>query len=418
MDYATPSGLETSSVAPGQSGAGRLPEGPGGGAGKPAATAASFLVTTAKLPSPSGSGSWLDRLDPRRRRFFLQAAARELLIHLRIAHCLRTPFSSVVWLRRHRPTSKASYDGLQTCGLIWVCPVCAAKISERRRVQLGAAIGAWEALGGRVCLATFTVRHGKGDGLPELLAGLGVAFDRTKSGKAWQEVKTRHGIAGSIRALEVTHGRHGFHPHLHVLLFTAADVDGGRLDADLRHLWDLGIRRAGLKDVNEHGVSVGLAQMTIAEYVAKFGRDRAPDTWGPKEELVRANRKRGRAGNRTPWDLLAAYACEHDGQAGSLFRGYAEAMKGKHQLTWSTGLRAMVLPDEKEQTDEELAAAPGEDTSVLAGLTLAQWRVVLANDSRAELLDTLEAGGLDAVRELLGGFGADPQLVRAPAGET
>ncbi len=413
MHQSTAAGLAASSAGPGS---GTAP-----GRGTPrhgeAAVGPSSLVTTAKLPSPLGEGSWLDRLDPRRRRFFLQAAAREMLIHLRIAHCLRTPFASVIWLRRHRPTSKASYDGLQTCGLIWVCPVCAAKISERRRVQLGAAIGAWESLGGRVCLATFTVRHGRGDDLGELLKGLGVAFDRTKAGKAWQLVKDRHGIAGSIRALEVTHGQHGFHPHLHVLLFTRPDVDDRRLDADLRRLWDLGIKKAGLRDVNAHGVSVGLAQMTVAEYVAKFGRDRSPGTWGPKEELVRANRKRGRAGSRTPWDLLAAYACEHDGEAGSLFRGYAEAMKGKHQLTWSTGLRAMVLPDQEERTDEELAAAAGEDTSVLAGLTLAQWRVVLANDSRAELLDSLEAGGLDAVRDLLESFGTHAQLVPAPAQE-
>ena len=31
---------------------------------------------------------------------------------------------------------KAFFDGLQTCGNVWTCPVCAAKVQERRRLEI------------------------------------------------------------------------------------------------------------------------------------------------------------------------------------------------------------------------------------------------------------------------------------------
>ena len=43
--------------------------------------------------------------------------------------------------------NKAFYQGLMSCGGIWTCPVCAAKISERRRQELKQAIEAAQALG-------------------------------------------------------------------------------------------------------------------------------------------------------------------------------------------------------------------------------------------------------------------------------
>ena len=46
----------------------------------------------------------------------------------------------------------------------------------------------------------------------------------------------------------------------------------------------------------------------------------------------------------------------------------------------------------REQTDEELVAAAIEDAVVLAVLGLPQWRVVLANDARGELLDIASSG--------------------------
>jgi len=44
------------------------------------------------------------------------------------------------------------------------------------------------------------------------------AWRRTTTGRAGKDFRKLLGIKGTIRALEVTHGQNGFHPHLHVLL--------------------------------------------------------------------------------------------------------------------------------------------------------------------------------------------------------
>jgi hypothetical protein len=41
----------------------------------------------------------------------------------------------------------AYYCGLETCGNVWLCPVCSAKIHHRRADELRAALASWEAAG-------------------------------------------------------------------------------------------------------------------------------------------------------------------------------------------------------------------------------------------------------------------------------
>jgi hypothetical protein len=128
----------------------------------------------------------------------------------------------------------ASLGGVAVCGSVWQCPVCAAKISERRRVELQAAVDAHTGL---VFLATFTVQHSDQDALEALLDDLLKASYKLRTGKAWTLFKQRYGVVGSIRALEVTYGAHGFHPHLHVLFFVAADADVDAFTGDLLRRW-------------------------------------------------------------------------------------------------------------------------------------------------------------------------------------
>ena len=42
--------------------------------------------------------------------------------------------------------------GLQTCGSVWVCPVCGAKVVERRRGEIQQAMAMHRACGGEVHL--------------------------------------------------------------------------------------------------------------------------------------------------------------------------------------------------------------------------------------------------------------------------
>src|SRR6266849_5900961 len=67
-------------------------------------------------------------------KWALQAEARAILPNERIAYCLRqvNPIAAGVEVYHSPEHRRAHYGGLFVCGSIWMCPICAAKISERR----------------------------------------------------------------------------------------------------------------------------------------------------------------------------------------------------------------------------------------------------------------------------------------------
>lgn len=53
----------------------------------------------------------------------------------------------------------------------------------------------------------------------DLAAFVTETFRKVKQGKAWTQGRDRFGWLGDVRALEVTHGDNGWHPHIHALVF-------------------------------------------------------------------------------------------------------------------------------------------------------------------------------------------------------
>jgi hypothetical protein len=295
--------------------------------------------------------------------------------------------------------SSGVFAGLQTCGSVWHCAVCASKITERRRLEVTEAVERWEALGGIVVLATFTARHRRGQSLGNLVDRLMAARRRHKTGKGAQWARSL--VGGSIRATEVTYGaENGWHPHLHELLFLfpgTRSADVAELASDLRGRWERLVQGAGLGTVNEHGFQLVASSAEVAAYVAKWGTEKQ---WTVAHEIAKQPVKQGRGTSRTPMALLDAYV-EGDYLAGSLWREYAEAMKGRRQLVWSPGLaEGLGMPPRKR--DEEVAAER-EDTAVtIAALSHDEWQVIVRGDLRAELLIEAGSGDRDRVSRWIG----------------
>jgi hypothetical protein len=64
--------------------------------------------------------------------------------------------------------NRAHYKGLQTCGSVWLCPCCASKIEERRRLEI-VQVFVWalkEHLDSFLFMNTFS--HGQGDNFWDL----------------------------------------------------------------------------------------------------------------------------------------------------------------------------------------------------------------------------------------------------------
>lgn len=329
---------------------------------------------------------YLQEQDPKRHRaerYALKSVVNRLLPTSRTSKCCRwrVPKQS---LQVHRSIEhgKAFYSGLQVCASVWACPICAAKISERRRAELVTAVALAKSMGMHVKLLTLTVPHGLGDDLPTLLEQIRNAWRRTSTNRAGKNLRKLLGIKGTIRALEVTHGQNGFHPHLHVLLFLEQDATNACIQGMFSPLWQNACEKAGLpRPSDAHGCRVDDGSYA-AQYASK---------WGLESELTKSHTKKGRNGSRTPWDFLRAVLDQSEGwqQGAHLFRTYAESFKGQRQLYWSNGLRALLALGE-ESTDEEVAATQEDNARMLAELTDDHWRAILRTKSEALVLDMAE----------------------------
>ena len=113
--------------------------------------------------------------------------------------------------------------------------------------------------------------------------------------------------------------------------------------------------------------------------------------WGLENELTKSHTKTGKNGSKTPWDLLRDILSKSENwkRSAVLFKTYADAFKGRRQLYWSNGLRAMLALN-SESTDEELASSVEDNAALLASLTIQQWRAVLFVKGESDLLDIAE----------------------------
>jgi hypothetical protein len=269
----------------------------------------------------------------------------------------------------------AYYSGLETCGNVWLCPVCSAKIHHRRAAELREALTTWETQGHAASLITITVPHNLDDPLAKLVHAERDAWMRVTQGAAWQRLKRKLGIAGHIIALEFTWGdENGWHPHYHVLLVHDQDLDAAPIAALHAHIHSrlaASCRDHGLSQPDQlHAVRIdpNVPATTAGAYISKNG------DWTPAEEMTRGDLKTSRTGSRTPFQILADYYQTGDTRDRDLWREYARSTRGLAAIRWSRGLRAAMLgPAAKpDRTDAELAAED-VDGELLVSLPSASW---------------------------------------------
>jgi hypothetical protein len=317
-------------------------------------------------------------------RFSLQSAARHLLPDSRTAKCLRIRQANrdvEVWRSQEHKT--VHYVGLQTCSSVWACPVCAAKISERRRVELLQAMDNHKASGGQVLLLTLTNPHTSTDNLQAMLKAQALAMSRFNSTKAAVALWDFIDCVGTVRAWEVTHGSNGWHPHFHLLLFVRSGLDLQELQPRFYSVWANCCRLAKLPIPSSiHGVRLDDGSQA-ANYVSK-------GLWGLDREMTKGHMKKAAKGGFSPFDLLRLYLHDNNKQSGALFIEYAKAFKGKRQLVWSKGLKALFAVE--DLTDEETASKVDDDAYLLGKIDIEQWRLVRFYNVRGEVLELARHG--------------------------
>jgi len=341
----------------------------------------------------------------------------------------------------------AGFGGLVTCGSVWACPECSAKIARERQADIRDALSRWHDRGGRVAMVTLTMRHHAHHRLSTCWDALAKSWGRVTSGRAWVSEQAEHGTlmertiksghrAGQtvvesrvpiIRVVEVTHGPSGWHVHVHALLLIAADDDdvetgsADRLDARVKMLgaqmfqrWSAGLVAAGMPAPSaRHGVD---AKLLRGDPSAALGDYFVKATYGAAVETARGDLKRARGANVTPWALLVVLT---DGSVpegadldslddpAAVWAEWEQASRGRRQIAWSPGLREFLGMSEEERTDEEVAADDSTAGDVVVEVPGPVWRTVAASAGSyrrwaPQLLDAacLDDGGV-AVRAVL-----------------
>lgn len=305
-------------------------------------------------------------------------------------------------------SDRAHWGGMETCGSIWACPRCSRLIRHWRAAEIEHAAGAHQAAGGDLLLFTGTVRHHAGDSLETTLGALMDAWKAMTHAGTWRKKKKALGISGYIRAVEITHGKNGWHPHIHALLFVDSKLSKksvSEFKAWIFNYWINAIEKAGAKKPNIRGLDLQQADKkgrVIARYISKIQDEKNAVRWGVGAEMARGDKKTGRGETSlTPFELLDDDAPLEKNTRARLWREYYTTTHGRRCITWSGGLKARY--DVKEVSDAD-AEELGEKLLVYSAHARDYRAMARSNPTApAEILEYAERDDWDAVAELLPG---------------
>lgn len=331
-------------------------------------------------------------------RYYARANLRGITGLKRVKQCGLSRIGDVAFrLVQHTDgTCAGGLGGLATCGSTWACPQCSARIAERRRNEVKELASGWARKGGGFLLLTFTLRHRKNQRLKDSWNKLIDAWAGVQRKVAWRNARKDGSIAGYVRVVEITHGKNGWHPHLHILVFTDSDK-GTELSEHywrnaITESWIQSLKRVGATAESSHAVDVKriAAGDALADYFNKA-----------TYELAGARTKEGRKTSRNPWQILRHVIAT--GEDYDLWREYEDASYGRRQWSFSRGLTDLLGVDIAE--DDEIVAAENTsgDVVLLADRDCQNLYALLASGRVSRALAVIEqTRGLEQARVVLG----------------
>lgn len=242
---------------------------------------------------------------------------------------------------------RAFVHGLKSCGNIWSCATCAQRIRVRRQQELETALQTHTATGGSLMMLTLTMRHHERQSLEQLLNDLQASWTNLQSKSSFRHLMTF--TPGFVRALEITYGDNGWHPHFHIIIPVPVDMSeeaARRRWEELRLPWSASLKTVSKQKTNSHSIEHGFDLLwfgadapNAAAYVTKL----------TKEATLSTSKTRG--ATRDPFTLLD----DESAKSTAMFLEYIEATADRRALTYSDGLKKILGIDFKPKSDEELA---------------------------------------------------------------
>lgn len=342
-------------------------------------------------------------------KYAMHSAAVEMLYQKglpkqhRITSCL-TKVNTEVEVHKAKDHDSCHYGGLYVCGNAWGCPICAPKISEKRKEEIKQALEAHKANGGKVLLVTKTFAHDRYDDLGQMIDRVAVANNAFFKTKPVVKMKSALGFTGYIRTLEITHGNaNGWHPHYHELWLINTDEPEEelcpRLKTEIFKHWERVTVRQGLgRPSEEHGVDVRNGDFA-AEYVSKWGHEPTKPLWTSDNEMTKTHIKKSKGNSSNTFDFIRDYLETGNTRSKMLYREFLEATYRKRQLSWSRGLKKSFGIVDK--SDEELAEEQDEFATLLGRISFKDWQLILKSKGRGNVLVLAKNGGWSAVQRYI-----------------
>lgn len=302
-----------------------------------------------------------------------------------------------------RKTAEAvGYSGLASCGSVWACPRCSARIMAVRRLELGVLVSMAAAEGLTVAFGTVTLRHRAGQPLSQLWDAVTKGYRGVTNATKVKRMRKSLGRIGYVRALEVTHGGNGWHPHIHTIQLFDGDVSQEQLD-ELRDaefaVWKRQAVNRGLGAPMKKRYElrkVTDASVEFSDYFAKgvYDPSVARSAKSVGFEMTGSQTKTGRKNSRTPWQVLEDFTKTGDLDDWDIWEEYERGSKGKRALVWSPGLKNRFgIGEVDDETIAEEEVGDRDDTI----FWVADWSPITADAQLGgQLLNEVRRGGLGA----------------------
>lgn len=303
--------------------------------------------------------------------WWLQSVLWKVTREKRFAGChrWRGPKEVVARLDWHKEKG-ARFGNLQDSKSVWCSPISAARIAKVRAREIKHALRIWLQMSTGtnkhdVAFLTLTVRHTKKDSLKAVWDVVTKCWAGVTQTAAWRGSKkvagdkARFGIAHWLKVVEVTHGKSGWHVHIHALLLTEktlSDEEKETLESRIYARWSAAAERNGFEaPTRERGVKLEQAAKAddydaLSDYLAK---SQLIGITGLADEMTGSVVKRAKGENRSAFQVLESLGQEQTAADLAIWYEWETFSKGRRQIAWSKGTKKLLGVD--DLTDEEIS---------------------------------------------------------------
>lgn len=278
--------------------------------------------------------------------------------------------------------NKASYVGVERCHSISACPCCSAAIRHQRALEIQEAIQKHIAAGGGAYFATLTMPHHTGEKLAPMIKTASAAWRKITSYTWWKQQGHAY-----IRALEITYGQNGWHPHYHLLILTnkpMSETETETFSERLHQEWARAVEKISgkkpLRQAQDFQVCDEKGEV-LARYMSKVQEKK----WSAGTEMARFDLKKATHESINPFEFLDENNQLEVEKRTALWREYVAATYGARVITWSRGLKARYGIDEISDEEAQERADEIESQKAIYATPARLYRAITAEEKHLVL---------------------------------